>query len=158
MHPASNCTTEEVFMSYPVLASSQPLFQYSVQRHSTCALQVPSTCVTYQFPKITLYLNQFDIHMSVHRKYISKFQPIRCNVSWFIYFYRRSTCFRPFLRPSSGAHNCTYSVRYCQPILLLAASVLAATSSIGWRYLKLYVQLCAPDDGRRNRLKPVERL
>ena len=40
-----------------------------------------------------------------------------------IYFYRRSTCFRRFLRPSSGAHNCTYSFRYCQPILLLAAIV-----------------------------------
>jgi len=25
-----------------------------------------------------------------------------------------STCFRLFLRPSSGAQNCTYSVRYCQ--------------------------------------------
>jgi len=25
-----------------------------------------------------------------------------------------STCFRRFLRPSSGAQNCTYSVRYCQ--------------------------------------------
>ena len=25
-----------------------------------------------------------------------------------------STCFRRFLRPSSGAENCTYSVRYCQ--------------------------------------------
>jgi hypothetical protein len=25
--------------------------------------------------------------------------------------------------PSSGAHNCTYSFRYCQPILLLAATV-----------------------------------
>jgi hypothetical protein len=41
----------------------------------------------------------------------------------FIYFYRRSVCFRRFLRPSSGAHNCTYSFRYCQPILLLAATV-----------------------------------
>jgi len=29
----------------------------------------------------------------------------------FIYFYRRSTCFRLFLRPSSGAYNCTYSFR-----------------------------------------------
>jgi len=44
----------------------------------------------------------------------SKLQPTRCNFSWFIYFYRRSTCFRRFLRPSSGAHNCTYSFRYCQ--------------------------------------------
>jgi len=41
----------------------------------------------------------------------------------FIYFYRRSTCFRWFLRPSSGAHNCTYSFRYCQPIMLLATIV-----------------------------------
>jgi len=35
----------------------------------------------------------------------------------FIYFYRRCTCFRRFLRPSSGAHNCTYSFRYCQRML-----------------------------------------
>jgi len=46
-------------------------------------------------------------------KYISKLEPTRCNVSWFIYFYRSSTCFRQSLRPSSGAHNCTYSFRYC---------------------------------------------
>jgi len=31
-------------------------------------------------------------------------------------------------------------------------------SGIGLQYLKLFVQLCAPDDGRRNRLKHVERL
>jgi hypothetical protein len=69
---------------------------------------------------------------------------------------RRSTCFRRFFRPSSGEQNCTYSVRhlsdrYCY--LLLAW--LAAGSSIG---LTLYVQFGAPDDGRRNRLKHVERL
>ena len=103
------------------------------------------------------------------RTCISKLQSTRCNVSWFIYFYRCSTYFRRSLRPSSGAHNCTYSFRYCQPILLLAAvvdemerssisSTIAASSSIGWQYLKLYVQLCVPDDGRRNRLKHVERL
>jgi len=62
----------------------------------------------------------------------SKPPPIRCNVSWFIYFYRRSTCFRRFLRPSSGAHNCTYSFRYCQSILLLAATTVAASSSWWW--------------------------
>ena len=55
--------------------------------------------------------------------HVSKLQPTRCNVSWFIYFYRCSTCFRWFLRSSSGAHNCTYSFRYCQPILLPAAIV-----------------------------------
>ena len=53
----------------------------------------------------------------------SKLLPKRCNVSWFIYFYWFSTCFRQFLRPSSGEHNCTYSFRYCQPVLLLAAIV-----------------------------------
>ena len=114
----------------------------------------------------------------------------------FIYFYRHCACFRRFLRPSSGAHNRTYSFRYCQPILLLAATVekmelssensflrtelpwrrwnsvlrnefselssifstVAASSSIGWQYLKLYVRLCVPDDGRRSRLKHVEPL
>jgi len=60
------------------------------------------------------------------------------------------------------------ALRY-QPILLLAATVkemafrsisstVAPSSSIGWQYLKLYVQLCAPDDGRRKRLKHVQRL
>jgi hypothetical protein len=38
------------------------------------------------------------------------------------------------------------------------SSTVAASSSIGLQYLKLYVQLCAPDDGRSNRLKHVERL
>ena len=65
---------------------------------------------------------QSDIHMSMHCKYISKLQPTRCNISWFIYFYRFCTCFRWFLHPSSGALNCTYSITYCQPILLLACS------------------------------------
>jgi len=31
---------------------------------------------------------------------ISELQPTRCNVSWFIYFHRCSTCFRWFLRSS----------------------------------------------------------
>jgi hypothetical protein len=59
-----------------------------------------------------------------------------------MYFYKCCTCFRQFLCPSSGAHNCTYSCKYCQPILLLAAMVVAS-SNIGWKYLKLYVQLCS---------------
>ena len=39
-----------------------------------------------------------------------------------------------------------------------SSSTVADSSSIVWQYLMLYVQLCVPDDGRRNRLKHVERL
>jgi len=54
--------------------------------------------------------------------YNYKLLPTRCSFSW-IYFYRRSTCFRRFLRPSSGAHNCTHNFRYWQPVLLLVATL-----------------------------------
>ena len=54
---------------------------------------------------------------------------------------RRSACFRRFFRPSSGAQNCTYSVRYWSD-----------------KYLTLYVQFWAPDDCRKTRLKHVQRL
>ena len=104
-----------------------------------------------------------------HTDWNSKLKSTRCNVSWFIYFYRHSACFRRFLLPSPGVHNCTYSFRYCQPTLLLAAIVdemeirsisfmIATNSGVGWQYLKLYVQLCAPDDGRMNSLKHVAHL
>ena len=48
-------------------------------------------------------------------------------------FVRRSTCFRRVFRPSSGAQNCTYSVRYLSDhyCYLLLACRLAAGSSIG---------------------------
>jgi len=39
-------------------------------------------------------------------------------------FLKCSTCFRQFLRPSSGAHNCTHNFRYCQPLLLLVGIVV----------------------------------
>jgi len=59
----------------------------------------------------TLDTDTFNIHRSVHRWYTRTVQPTRCNVSQFISV-RRSTCFRRFFRPSSGAQNCTYSIRY----------------------------------------------
>jgi len=55
-----------------------------------------------------------------------------------------SSCFRWFLRPSSGAQNCTYSVKYCQ-------TNTAACCYRGWDGTQ-YVQFCAPNDGRRNYL------
>ena len=77
----------------------------------------------YKFPG-NIHGNR-DLFLATERvfRYNSKLHPTRINVSWFIYFYGRSTCFRRFLRPSSGAHNCTYIFRYCQPILPLAAIV-----------------------------------
>ena len=64
----------------------------------------------------------FDIRMSMYRNIITYYNQQDATFLEFIYFYRRSTSFRRFLHPSSGAHNCTYSFRYCQPILLLAAT------------------------------------
>jgi len=47
----------------------------------------------------------------------------------FIYV-RRSTCFRRFFRPSSGAQNCTYSVRYLSdPAGLVAGSSNGLTNT-----------------------------
>ena len=54
---------------------------------------------------------------------------------------RHSTCFRQFFRPSSGAQNCTYSVRYLSD-----------------QYLTLYVQFWAPGDGPKNCVKHAEHL
>jgi hypothetical protein len=54
---------------------------------------------------------------------------------------KRSTCFRRFFRPSSGAQNCTYSVR-----------------CLSDQYVMLYFQFWAIDDERKSRLKHVERL
>jgi hypothetical protein len=69
------------------------------------------------------YLLLFDVHLFVHRNVITNYSQRDAKFLEFIYFCRRSTCFRRFLHPSSGAHNCRYSFSYCQPKLLLAATV-----------------------------------
>ena len=61
----------------------------------------------------------------------------------------------------AGISYCKYTLHVSgvdEMELRSISSTIAANISIGWQYLKLYVQLCAPDDGRRNRLKHVERL
>jgi len=89
-------------------------FRRSLQQLSSVANQY--CCLLLFFCLFGTY--RFDVHMSVHRKYISKVQPTRCNV---------------------------FSIYLFLEINLLL-----------WQYLTLYVQFCAPDDGRRNRLKHVE--
>ena len=107
--------------------------QYSSQRscrnitHNLCMAQIVLIFMCPCITSIILNYNQQDATF----------------FDLFIYFYRRSISFRRFLRPSSGAHNCKHSFRYCQPILLLAAivvdemehssisSTIAASSTIG---------------------------
>jgi hypothetical protein len=64
---------------------------------------------------ITYYIR--DICMSLHHNIITDYSQQDAMVLEFIYFYRCCTCFRWFLRPSSGAHNCTYDLsivnQYC---------------------------------------------
>ena len=67
-----------------------------------------------------------------------------------------TTCFRRFLRPSSGAQNWIYSIGYFVKPLLLPATVVAGSSKGFTKYPMLYIQFWTPDDGRRNRQKHVE--
>ena len=70
--------------------------------NTSILFRTPLSKTIYKFPLDTqnfrhtykLVISHFDIHMSVHYKHNSKLQPTRCNVSWFIYFYRHSTCLR----------------------------------------------------------------
>ena len=62
------------------------------------------------------------------------------------------TCFRRFLRPSSGTQKLYTAYGICQACLLLPLAVAASKLDI---YLMLCVKFWAPDDGRRNRLKHV---
>jgi hypothetical protein len=101
------------------------------------------------------------------------------------HFYVQHKYFMPFYSETNQMHNISnlfyfgttfYMFRTVSPSIIRSlrlyiqhqvcviqvlwniASTIAASSSIGWQYLKLYVQLCALDDVRRNRLKHVERL
>jgi len=91
-------------------------------------------------------------------QYIRRVQPKRFKVSQFIYFcktlYMFQTCFPSIIRSSKLHIQRQVADR---PIPLPAGSPvrLAAGSTIG---LTLYMQFWAPDDGRKNHLKHVERL
>ena len=87
-----------------------------------------TTCVIFKY-------NQHDA--TLHNLFIS----VRC-----------STCYRPFLCPSSGAQNCIYSIGYFVKPLLLPATVMAGSSKGLTKYPMLYIQVWAPYDGRRNGL------
>ena len=61
----------------------------------------------------------------------------------------RSTCFRRVFHPSSGAQNCTYSIRYLSDQYCYLLLAWLARLAAGRKYLTLYVQFWAPDDVER---------
>jgi hypothetical protein len=67
-----------------------------------------------------------------------------------LYYCQCCTCFRRFLHPSSGAQNCTHSIRYMSSLL---AATISSKLDIN---PMLCVQFWAPDDGWRNSLKHAE--
>ena len=83
-----------------------------------------------------------------------------------IYNYKCSTCFMRFLRPSSGAQNCTHSIGclssfFCfLPLSWVSwnSLTIAVSAIVSDKHPMLCMQFWAPDDGRRNRLKHVEHL
>jgi len=94
--------------------------------------------------------------MSVDRKYISKVQPTRCNVSRSIYFYKLLYMFQAVPPPTIRSTKLYIQLQVLSTNGTHISSTIAAGSSIGLQYLKLYVQFCAPDDGQRNLLKHAE--
>jgi len=98
----------------------------------------PGRCptVTLKFPYAKL------VHCSLFSNYNQQ------DATLFNYlFLKGSTYFWRFLHPSSAAHNCTFSFRYCQPVLLQAGIV---------DEMELTALVPSPDDGWRNRPKHVE--
>jgi len=77
-------------------------------------------------------------------------------------FLKGSTCFVRFPRPSSGAQNCTFSFRYCQPILLQARIVGEIELSFShqyWLTVKLMsINLLAPELFFSNFSTPVYKM
>ena len=131
-------------------------------------LCTPVTVLTELFEVVKKACLKSDVHGSVHRKRISKYNQQDATLHNLFISAKCATCFRRFLRPSSGAQNCIYSIGYFVKPLLLPPTTVAGSSkgltkypmlyisSKGLtKYPMLYIQFWAPDDGRRNRLKHV---
>ena len=86
-----------------------------------CRFIVPDCSICFvQFSLMFLYrcffclfgINEFDVHGSVHRKRIFKYNQQDAMLHNLFISVKCSTCFRWFLRPSSGAQICIYSIGY----------------------------------------------
>ena len=128
-------------------------FEISVPR---CLLYRIKYLAAHTYTHMYIYFNQSVVSLWTKMNSQSKTNKMATFYNLFISV-RRCTCFRRFFRPLLGAQNCTYSVRYLSDrycyMLLAAGSGIGLTNT--WR---LYVQFWAPDDGRKPRLRHVERL
>ena len=122
----------------------------------------------------------FDICLTVHHWHKWHRQPTRCNNKGLLIVSISSKYFGRWFRPSSGARDCVYSLRYNAPTMLPAGSLeeeelrspryrrpvvwkprnstsrLPAGNIVGALYLELETQSSAPEDGRNNRPKYAE--
>jgi hypothetical protein len=95
------------------------------------------TTVNYRLRRIYAVgreLNEVDVHGSVHRRYISKYNKQDATLHNLFISVKCSTCSIWYLRPSSGVQNCiyTYSIGYfsnlycCLPLSCSNSSTIAA--------------------------------
>jgi len=148
----------------PMLGLRHPGLKLPASVFRVVQFDGPRLCPEQQaHPEMSLYWSEMwhlrPVAFTVTNPYhILRVQPTRCNVSQFIYFCKTLCMFQtgfPNIIRSSELH--IQRQVFVRPLLLPAASLatLAAGSS---NDLTLYVQFWGPDDGRKSRLKHVERL
>ena len=107
---------------------------------------------------VQTWLNNFDVHVTMHRDKFLIIKPTRCSNFSNLFFEGNSTCFRQFLCSSSDVFHCTHSSGICHTgfadCLLVGASKQSAKPV--WHIPLLCVQWKTYDDGQRNCLKHVE--
>jgi hypothetical protein len=139
------------------------IFKYEVQANTTCSIREK---------QYVIYVLKTQLHLIFVVPCIFNVFP-KCNqqdatfLNLFISI-KRSTCFRQFLRPSSGAQT-TYSFWYLSNLTAatccyhgwdetssIPTMMAWGSSSEVWQIPEVVCTVWAPDDGWRNRLKHVE--
>ena len=85
--------------------------------------EITSGSSTY-FTVLIVTILMSDVHGSVRRKRIFKYNQQDAMLRNLFISVKCSTCFGRFLRPSSGVQNCIYSIGYFVKPLLLSATVV----------------------------------
>jgi len=112
--------------------------------------QIIYSCKTfYMFRTVFLSIIRSS-KLRIQQRYISN----SCYLKLFI-LVKRSTCFGLSFRPSSGAQTAYTTTLYVKQLLLPAA--IAPGSSSCLTYTVAVYAVWAPDDGRKDRPKHVER-